>query len=64
MTGSVTKWLERLAAEGRIPSRAHTTAAGGLILALLHGYVIQLAVLGDVSPQKVREAAAALFGAC
>src|SRR5499433_3007561 len=60
----LTQLLERLAAEGRIPSRADTTAAGGLILALLHGYVIQLAVLGDVSPQKVREAAAALFGAC
>ena len=60
----LTQWLERLAAEGRIPSRAGTTAAGGLILALLQGYVIQLAVLGDVSPQKVREAAAALFGAC
>jgi len=60
----LTQWLERLAAEGRIPSRADTIAAGGLILALLQGYVIQLAVLGDVSPQKVREAAAALFGAC
>src|SRR5215813_12222141 len=60
----LTQWLERLAAEGRIPSRADTIAAGGLILALLQGYVIQLAVLGDVSPQKVRDAAAALFGAC
>ena len=60
----LTQWLERLAAEGRISSRADTTAAGGLILALLHGYVIQLALLGDVSAPKVREAAAALFGDC
>ena len=60
----LTQLLERLAAEGRLPSRASTAAAAGLILALLHGYVIQLAVLGDISPQKVREAAAALFGDC
>jgi len=60
----LTPWLERLAAEGQIPSRTDTTAAGGLITALLQGYVIQLTVLGDVSPQKVREAAAALFSDC
>src|SRR5262249_40390204 len=60
----LTQLLERLAAEGRIPSRADTTAAGGLILALLHGYVIQLAVRGDGSPKRGREPAAALSGVC
>src|SRR5215470_15735971 len=47
--------LERLVAEGRIASGTDPTAAGRLIMALLQGYVIQFAVLGDVSPQQVRE---------
>src|SRR5262249_61723634 len=57
----LTQWLERLAAEGRLPSRAGTTAAGGLLLALLQGYVIQLAVLWGVSPPKGRGSASAIF---
>src|SRR6266487_3061013 len=62
LLANVTQLLERLAAEGRIPSGTDTAAAGRLIMALLQGYVIQLAIFGDVSPQQVREAAAALFG--
>jgi len=59
---NIASLLERLVAEGRIASGTDPTAAGRLIMALLQGYVIQFAVLGDVSPQQVREAAAALFG--
>lgn len=54
--------LDRLAAQGRIPPGTDTAAAARLILALLQGYVIQLAVLGDIAPQQVHAAAAALFG--
>jgi TetR/AcrR family transcriptional regulator, transcriptional repressor of aconitase len=53
--------LDRLAAQGRIPADTDTAAAARLILATLQGYVIQLGVFGDVSPQQVRAAAAAMF---
>jgi AcrR family transcriptional regulator len=54
--------LERLAVQGRIPPGTDIAAAAQLILATLQGYVIQLAVLGDVSPLQVRAAAEALLG--
>jgi AcrR family transcriptional regulator len=59
---NITRLLERLGAEGRIPARTDTAAAGRLVMAMLQGYVIQFAIFGDVPPQQVREAAAALFG--
>jgi len=54
--------LERLAVQGRISPTTDTVAAARLILATLQGYVIQFAVLDDVSPHEVHAAAEALLG--
>lgn len=52
--------LDQLAAHGQIPVGTDTAATAQLIFAALQGYVIQLTVHGDVSPEQVRAAAAVL----
>jgi TetR/AcrR family transcriptional regulator, transcriptional repressor of aconitase len=54
--------LDQLAAQGQIPAGTDTAAVAQLIFATLQGYVIQLTVHGDVSPEQVRAAAAAVLG--
>jgi len=61
LLATITDLVERLTAEGRLPPGTDAAAAGRLVMAMLQGYVIQFALYGDVSPQQVREAAAALF---
>jgi len=61
LLATITDLVERLTAEGRLPAGTDAAAAGRLVMAMLQGYVIQFALYGDVSPQQVREAAAALF---
>ena len=61
LLATITKLVERLTAEGRLTPGTDAAAAGRLVMAMLQGYVIQFALYGDVSPQQVREAAAALF---
>jgi len=61
LLATITDLVERLTAEGRLPPGTDAAAAGRLVMAMLQGYLIQFALHGDVSPQQVREAAAALF---